>query len=378
MTVQTQYAGVDVSKYRLDARVMPSGEHISVAVAEAAKLAAWLARRKPELVVIEATGGYEREPVAVLAAEGLSVAVVNPRQVRDFARATGRLAKTDNIDAAVLAAFAQAVQPRCRPLRSEDAQDLQDLVVRRRQLLAMRKAEKTRLQTKLSQTVRAGLERHLAWLDAEIKAADDDLDGMIRQSPAWKADEELIRSVPGAGPVLARTLIAEMPELGRLSSREVAALVGVAPFNRDSGKLRGTRAVWGGRASVRGVPYMATLSSVRFNPALEAIYEHLRRAGKPPKVAITACMRRLIITLNAIIKNRAAWDPDLAADTVARHDQGADQTLRQDLKGDYAPTAVVRRVSRRREGADRRRVARHFSSSRAMITRMISLVPSRI
>jgi transposase len=317
MTEQSAYAGVDVSKYRFDAAIVPSGDHVSLATADLAKLVAWLARRKPKLVVIEATGGYQRDAVAAIAAEGLAVVVVNPRQVRDFARATGRLAKTDRIDAAVLAAFGQVVQPEPRPLQDEQARALRDLVARRRQLLDMRKAEKTRLQGPISPPVQAGLQRHLAWLDAEIASADDDIDRMIRQSPAWRADEELIRSVPGAGPVLARTLIAEMPELGRLNSRQVAALVGVAPFNRDSGKMRGTRSVWGGRAQVRSVLYMATVCAVRHNPPLKAAYERLRQAGKPPKLALTACMRRLIVTINAMLKSRSTWDPDLTANTAA-------------------------------------------------------------
>jgi len=317
MTEPTAYAGVDVSKHHLDAAIVPTGEHVSMATGDLAKLVAWLARRKPKLVVIEATGGYERDVVAAAAAAGLIVAVINPRQVRDFARATGRLAKTDRIDAAVLAAFGQVVQPEPRALQTEQAQALRDLVARRRQLLDMRKAEKTRLQTRIGPVVRAGLQRHLAWLDAEVASADDDIDRMIRQSPAWRADEDLIRSVPGAGPVLARTLIAEMPELGRLNGRQIAALVGVAPFNRDSGKMRGTRSVWGGRAKVRSVLYMATVSAVRHNPILKTTYQSLRLAGKPPKVALTACMRRLIVTINAMLKSRSPWRPDLTAITAA-------------------------------------------------------------
>jgi transposase len=223
MTEQALFAGIDVSKYRLDAAMAPGGEHIGVATSDLPKLIAWLMRHRPKLVVVEATGGYERQTVAALAAEGLAVAVVNPRQVRDFARATGRLAKTDKIDAGVLAAFALTVQPEPRPLQDEQAYALRDLVVRRRQLLDMRKAERNRLQTRLSAAVRTGLERHLVWLDSEIAQTDDDLDDMIRHSPAWRADEELIRSTPGAGPVLAKTLIAELPERGLLSNRQIAA-----------------------------------------------------------------------------------------------------------------------------------------------------------
>lgn len=317
MTSQPVYAGVDISKHHIDVAIAPQGDRLAIPASDLDRLVAWLVRRKPGLVVVEATGGYERDPVAALVAAGLSVAVVNPRQVRNFARAAGRLAKTDRIDADVLAAFGLAIQPEPRPLLDEQANALRDLVVRRRQLLEMRKAEKTRLDMRLSAAVQAGLERHLAWLDSEIAGADDDLDRMIRQSPAWRADEELFRSVPGVGPILARTLIAEMPELGQLSGRQIAALVGVAPFNRDSGKMRGTRSVWGGRPGVRAVLYMATLSAVRFNPTLKAAYQHLRQAGKPPKVALVACMRRLIVTLNAICKSRSAWSPDLTNITAA-------------------------------------------------------------
>lgn len=317
MTSQPTYAGVDISKHHIDSAIAPSGDRLNVSSGDLDRLVAWMVRRKPKLVVIEATGGYERDAVAALVGAGLAVAVVNPRQVRDFARASGRLAKTDRIDAEVLAAFGLAIQPEPRPLQDEEASALRDLVVRRRQLLAMRKAEKNRLEMRLSPAVRAGVERHLAFIDGEIKGADDDLDRLIRQSPAWRADDELLRSVPGVGPVLARTLIAEMPELGQLNSRQIAALVGVAPFNRDSGKMRGTRSVWGGRPGVRSVLYMATLSAIRCNPVIKVAYQHLRTAGKPPKVAIVACMRRLIVTLNAICKSRSAWSSDLTAITAA-------------------------------------------------------------
>lgn len=306
MDKQTSWIGIDVSKGRLDV-AGSNGERLSVSAADLQKLVSWVGKRRPDLIVLEATGGYEREAVAALLAKGWAVAVVNPRQVRDFARATGRLAKTDAIDAAVLAAFAQAVQPEPRRLRDAQTEALRDIVVRRRQLLDMRKAEKNRLETALSPIVRDGVRRHLAWLDSEIAQADDDLDQQIRQSPSWRADEDLLTSVPGVGPILARTVIAELPELGRLNRRQIAALVGVAPFNRDSGKMRGTRATWGGRGSVRRVLYMATLTAVRFNPVLKAAYDRLRQAGKPPKLALVACMRRLIVTLNAILHTRQPW-----------------------------------------------------------------------
>jgi len=314
----TTMVGVDVAKATLDVFWRPA---MRLKVVNSPAGRAGLLRRLQAVdvdrVVVESTGGYERDLLSELLEAAVPVAQVNPRIVRDFARSYNLLAKTDRIDAAVLAAFGQVVQPEPRPLQDEQARALRDLVARRRQLLDMRKAEKTRLQGPISPPVQAGLQRHLAWLDAEIASADDDIDRMIRQSPAWRADEELIRSVPGAGPVLARTLIAEMPELGRLNSRQIAALVGVAPFNRDSGKMRGTRSVWGGRAQVRSVLYMATVCAVRHNPPLKAAYERLRQAGKPPKLALTACMRRLIVTINAMLKSRSTWDPDLTANTAA-------------------------------------------------------------
>jgi transposase len=308
MTKSVTWVGIDVSKGRLDAAAAPGGERLSVAADELQRLVSWVGKRRPQLIVLEATGGYEREAVAALAAKGWAVAVVNPRQVRDFARATGKLAKTDAIDAGVLASFAEAVRPEPRRLRDAESEALRDLVVRRRQLLDMRKAERNRLETALSAEVKRGVERHLVWLDGEIAQADDDLDRMIRQSPSWRAEEDLLTSMPGVGPVLARTIIAELPELGQLNRRQIAALVGVAPFNRDSGKMRGTRTTWGGRRSVRQVLYMATLSGVRCNPVLKAAYDHLRQAGKPPKLALVACMRRLIITLNAMLHSRQPWD----------------------------------------------------------------------
>lgn len=307
MSKPTTWIGIDVSKGRLDIAAAPSGERLSVSADEYQKLLSWLGKRRPDLIVLEATGGYERDVVAALAAKGWAIAVINPRQVRDFARATGRLAKTDAIDATVLAAFAQAVRPEPRRLRDAQTQALRDLVVRRRQLLDMRKAEKNRLETALSPTIRDGVKRHLAWLDSEIAQADDDLDQQIRQSPSWRADEDLLTSMPGVGPILARTVIAELPELGRLNRRQIAALVGVAPFNRDSGKMRGARTTWGGRGPVRQVLYMATLSGVRFNPVLKEAYDRLLKAGKPPKLALVACMRRLIVTLNAMMRARQPW-----------------------------------------------------------------------
>lgn len=309
-----QWIGIDVSKHRLDA-ASSLGERIGVGAKDIDRLVSWVVRKKPVLVVLEATGGYEREIAATLAARGVALAVVNPRQVRDYARACGRLAKTDAIDADILASFGQATRPEPRPLRDLEGEALRDLVVRRRQLLDMRKAEKNRLEGALSDPVRRGVERHLAWLDEEIEQADDDLDRMIRVSPSWRADEDLLTSMPGVGRVLARTLIAEAPELGQLNRRQIAALIGLAPFNRDSGKMRGTRAIWGGRRQVRQVLYMAALAAVRCNPVLTDCYMRMRQAGKPPKVALVACMRRIIVILNAMLKTRQPWA--LPQDTVA-------------------------------------------------------------
>lgn len=307
MTKVITWIGIDVSKGRLDLAALPSGDQKSVSSDELGRLMSWVGKRRPHLIVLEATGGYEREVVAALVAKGWAVAVVNPRQVRDFARATGRLAKTDAIDAHVLAAFGEAVRPEPRRLRDAESEVLRDLVVRRRQLLDMRKAEKCRLETALSDAVKHGVERHLAWLDSEIAKTDDDLDRVIRESPTWRAEEDLLTSMPGVGPVLARTIIAELPELGRLNRRQIAALVGVAPFNRDSGKMRGSRVTWGGRRSIRQVLYMATMTAVRFNPTLKTAYDRMRLAGKPHKLALVACMRRLIVTLNAMLHTRQRW-----------------------------------------------------------------------
>ena len=308
----TETVGIDVSKDRYDAAALPSGDRIGVVAADLQSLMNWLRRRRPTMIVLEATGGYERDLAMALAVEGLAVAVVNPRQVRDYARATGRLAKTDAIDAAVLAAFAQAVKPEPRTLRDEEAEALRGLVVRRRQLIEMRKAEVNRLEN-ADRAVRAGLERHIAWLQGEIDDADRDLERMIKASPVWREHDALLRSAPGVGPVLAATLLGEMPELGTLDRRQIAALAGLAPFNRDSGKLKGRRAVWGGRSGVRTALYMATLSGIRFNPVLKASYNRLRQAGKPAKVALVACMRKLLTILNAMLRTNTLW----TATTVA-------------------------------------------------------------
>jgi transposase len=313
MDIMTEncFAGVDVSKGKLDTCLMPGRQRHSCSLDKIEGLIAWLKKRAPRIVALEATGGYEREAAAALAAEGFAVAVVNPRQVRAFATASGRLAKTDKLDAET------AVQPESHPLPTQETAALQALVVRRRQLITMRRAEMTRLETAKEPSLRKGVERHIAWLKAEI-AKIDDIGGRIEASPLWRAKDELLQSAPGVGDVLSRTLLADLPELGSLSRREIAALVGVAPFNRDSGKMRGVRSIFGGRAPVRHVLYMATLSAVRRNPVLAAAYAKLRKAGKPPKLALTACMRPLIVILNAMIKNNTPWRQNaLTANKVA-------------------------------------------------------------
>lgn len=303
------FVGIDVSKDRLDVHVRPGGMCFAVSRDEAGleELVARLAPLPPALVVLEATGGLQLRAAAHLGAAGLPVAVVNPRQVRDFARAAGRLAKTDRLDAAVIAAFAEAMQPETRPLPDDETRHLAGLVARRRQLVDMRTTEKNRRSASEKGPARRQLDEHIAWLTRAIEEIDNDLDGAVRASTVWRADEDLLRSVPGVGPVLCRTLLAELPELGTLNRRQIAALVGVAPFNRDSGTLRGRRTVWGGRATIRAVLYMATVTATRVNPIIKATYNKLVDQGKPAKLALTACMRKLIIILNAIMRDKTPW-----------------------------------------------------------------------
>ena len=278
-----------------------------------------LGAARPALIVLEATGGYELAAVGALAAAGLPVVVVNPRQVRDFARATGQLAKTDAIDAGVLALFAERVRPPVRPLADEAQEQLEALLARRRQVLEMLVAERNRLgqvfgrETKL---VKRSLKQHIAYLERELRVTDTEVGERIRESPVWRAQEDLLRSVPGVGPVLAVTLLAELPELGRLSRKEIAKLVGVAPLNRDSGTLRGRRLIVGGRASVRAVLYMAALVATRCNAVIRAFYQRLLAAGKPKKLALTACMRKLLTILNAMAKTNTRWQAHEALTTA--------------------------------------------------------------
>lgn len=307
------FVGVDVSKAHLDVAVRPTGEAWREGNEEAGRsaLVERLRELSPTLIVLEATGGYEAGLLALLAAAQLPVVVVNPRQVRDFAKATGRLAKTDALDAEVLALFAERVRPEVRELPSEAAQELEALLSRRRQILEMLTAERNRLGTARA-SVKADVQEHIRFLQKRLGGVDAELDQRIRQSPLWRAREDLLRSVPGIGPVVTRTLIAALPELGRLTHKQIAALVGVAPLNRDSGTLRGRRTVWGGRAGVRGALYMAALVASRYNELIRSFYQRLLSAGKPRKVALVACMRKLLIILNSMLRHGTRWDPQLA------------------------------------------------------------------
>ena len=247
-----------------------------------------------------------------LAACGLPVAVINPRQARDFAKATGQLAKTDRVDAAVLCAFARAIRPAVRVLKDADTRDLDDMVSRRRQLIAMRVQETLRLGSAESKALQKSLKKHMAWLDKQIAGLDRDLTKRLRASDAWRAKDDLLQGIPGVGAVTSVTLLAKCPELGQLNRREIAKLTGVAPLANDSGKHRGKRFVWGGRADVRAVLYMATVTAIRCNPAIKAFADRLKQAGKPAKVVIVACMRKLLTVMNAMVKNNAPWTPKTA------------------------------------------------------------------
>jgi transposase len=305
------FVGIDVAKDRLDVHLRPSGE--AFAVARDGKGLAMLVKRlqalAPALVAMEATGGYETVVASAVAAAQLPLAVVNPRQIRDFARATGKLAKTDRIDAAAIAHFAEAVRPPARPIADAEAQALGELVARRRQVIEMIVAEGHRRRMASQRRVIRAIERHLALLQAELSELEGDIDGAIRNSPAWQADADLLASVPGVGKATLRTLIAELPELGHLNRRKIAALVGVAPINRDSGSLRGRRTIAGGRPAVRTALYMAALVASRANPIIAPYYAKLRAAGKTGKQALVACMRRLVVILNAILRDRKPWQP---------------------------------------------------------------------
>jgi transposase len=308
------FAGIDVSKATLDVGLRPSGEHWRTTNDETgiSGLVKQLRTRAPGLIVLEATGGLERLVVAALALAGLPLAVVNPRQVRDFAKATGRLAKTDALDAAVLAHFAEAIRPEPHPLPDDASQALAALVERRRQVVGMLIAEKNRYQQALP-AVRPHLAAHIAWLEQALKDLDVELDASLRASPLWRERDRLLRSVPGVGPTVSLTLLAHLPELGSGSVKHVATLVGLAPLNRDSGAWRGSRTIWGGRRQVRAALYMAALVGVRHNPVLRSFYDGLLARGKPKKVALTACMHKLLTILHALLRDHTPWQPALPA-----------------------------------------------------------------
>ena len=302
------YIGIDVSKAQLDVAERPSGERAVIphTVESITTLVERLRDHRLACLVLEATGGLEVPLASALAVAGIPVAVVNPRQVRDFARATGQLAKTDAIDAQILAHFAEAVRPAPRPLPDEATQAFSALLTRRRQLIEMLVAEQNRLQ-RAPRPIQRQIQVHLTWLKKQLVALDQDLTHRIQSTPIWREQEDLLRSVPGIGPVMSRTLLAELPELGLVTHRQSAALVGVAPLNRDSGTLRGRRTTWGGRAVVRAALYMSTLVATKHNPVIKVFYQRLRAAGKAPKVALVACMRKLVTILNAMVKHRTPW-----------------------------------------------------------------------
>jgi transposase len=313
MNTPQAFVGIDVAKDRLDIDTCPgSGPwHTTNDTQGIEQVVKTMNQLQPALIVLEATGGYERALAAALTIGDLPVVVVNPRQVRDFARATGQLAKTDAIDAQILALFAERIRPEVRPVPTAQQQALMALVARRRQLLEMLQAERNRLAM-AHKAVQAELRAHIRFLEKRLDKADRALQEAIKASAIWRAKEDLLRSVPGVGPVLSATLLAELPELGRLTGRQIAALVGVAPFNRDSGTLRGQRSIWGGRVSVRGALYMATLVAVQHNGVLRLHYEQLLGRGKEKKVALVACMRKLLVILNAMMKTQTHWNPDCA------------------------------------------------------------------
>jgi transposase len=313
-TIVEKFVGIDVSKSTLDVCIEPDEKTLHVAYDEAGikQIVDRLKEVSSTLIVIEATGGLEIRIATELASKGLQVAVINPRQARDFAKATGRLAKTDQVDAAMLAAFAKAIRPQARPLRDEDTCALNDMVSRRRQLIDMRVQETLRLGTAASKPLQKNLSKHIAWLDKQIAEIDADLTKRLRNSDVWRIKDDMLRGIPGVGAVTTLTVLAKCPELGTLNRREIAALTGVAPLANDSGKHRGKRFIWGGRADVRAVLYMAAVSAIRCNEPIKAFSERLKKAGKPPKVVIVACMRKLLTIMNSMLKKNEPWSPNFA------------------------------------------------------------------
>lgn len=309
---EKQWVGIDVCQKYLDVYVRPVAKLFQVTNDEIGinSLVQTLSNIQPELIVLEATGGMEIDVTIKLTQAGLAVAAINPRQARDFAKATGQLAKTDAIDARVLAHFADAIRPEVRQISDESSRQLEDLVARRRQLSNMITAEKNRRRGKTN-SVKASIDEHIEWLEEKLKEIESQIKSAIEINPNWKKKMELLTSVPGVGEVVAVTLISSLPELGTISHKSISYLVGVAPLNRDSGKFRGKRKIWGGRAKIRCVLYMATLVAVRFNPIIKAFYERLVNKGKLKKIALTACMHKLLIILNAMMKNNSSWKPQI-------------------------------------------------------------------
>lgn len=303
------FVGLDVAKDHLDVHVRPTGETFRVPHDDAglATLVERLRPLTPTLVVLEATGGYETTVAATLAGADLPLAVVNPRQIRDFARASGQLAKTDALDARIIALFAEAIRPLARPLADEQAVELRQLIARRRQLVEMLGAEMNRRRLLRHQQLQRQVDAHIAWLEEALRRLDKDVHALIRTTPVWRETDDLLRSVPGIGPVTACVLISDLPELGRLDRRRIASLVGVAPFARDSGAFRGRRMIAGGRGAIRRVLYMATVAALKHNPVIAAFYARLVANGHPAKVALTAAMRKLLIIVNAIVRDHRPW-----------------------------------------------------------------------
>ena len=310
MSKEKVFIGIDVSKDKLDVSVRPSGECMVFASTEdgLSAMTEFIRSKEPQLIVLEATGGFEMGAVRSLALARLPVVAVNPRQVRDFAKAMGILAKTDKMDARIIARFADSVRPQLRPLKTEQEQMLDSLNARRFQIIEMISAEKNRLMSSSKWTSKE-IQGHIKGLEKRLHKLDSDIGDLIKNSPIWRQKDKILQSIPGVGPVMSRTILSDLPEAGTLNRKQIAALTGVAPLNRDSGKYKGTRAIWGGRARVRSVLYMCALTAIRYNPKIKAFYHRLRSAGKKPKVALTACMRKLLIIINTMLKNGTCWEP---------------------------------------------------------------------
>ena len=320
------FVGIDVAKQDLAIHLRPSNEHFSVTNDErgVGELLTRLSELRPELIVLEATGGLEILSVSLLAAHSLPVVVVNPRQIRHYAKATGELSKTDRIDARIIALFAERVRPEVRAIPDEEARELDSLIARRRQLLEMLQAERNRLTQLLffpgkqhKQQVRKSIKKHISFLERELHAAESDVEDAVRKSPVWREKDDLLQSVPGVGRILSFTLLSDLPELGRLSRREIAKLVGIAPLSRDSGTLRGHRFIQGGRQNVRRALYMGALVATRYNPLIRAFYQRLLEAGKPKKLALVACMRKLLTILNTMVRTGERWRADYRSPALA-------------------------------------------------------------